>query len=192
MLIDYYLILNCSIESSFDLIKANFRKLAKQKHPDVNKSANSDEEFRLLFEAYEILINPSSRKEYDIQWENFYGSRKINNDITYEDLFFTEKNKSNQKSKHYSKMNYNDFGNSSFSDIDFIIENSKNISLIIILGIFAFILFSIPILLNDTGDNYMNLLVVIIFFGLSYVIYRQVKVKSNVLASKYKESKKQK
>ena len=56
---------------SIDDIKKAFRKKAKKIHPDYNKSKNADEEFRILYEAYEILIN-----EYD---KNKNKNKKNNN-----------------------------------------------------------------------------------------------------------------
>lgn len=192
MLVDYYTILNCNIHSSSEEIKTNFRKLAKLKHPDVNKSPNSNEEFRLLFEAYEILINPISKKKYDEQWKNYYGTHNSKSVSVSENLFDKEKNKSNKKSKYYSKMHFEEFNNSSFSDIDFVIKNSVNISFILVLCFVAFLLISIPILINDTGNNYLNLLIVVLFFGLCYFVFRLIKQRYNALKNKYKVSKSRK
>ena len=52
-------------EAQEEDIKRAYRKLAKQWHPDVNKSPNAHERFIEITEAYEILIDPKLRKEYD-------------------------------------------------------------------------------------------------------------------------------
>jgi len=53
---------NCSTET----IKATYRKLAKTHHPD--KQENKDDTvFKLVTEAYEVLGNDISRKQYDKQ-----------------------------------------------------------------------------------------------------------------------------
>ncbi len=60
---DYYLILGVSRSESAEGIKAAFRKLAKKYHPDMTGSEGT-RRFRELTEAYEVLSDPCSRKEY--------------------------------------------------------------------------------------------------------------------------------
>lgn len=47
-------------------IKASYRKLARQFHPDANKGNKaSEEKFKEIAEAYEVLKDPEKRKRYD-------------------------------------------------------------------------------------------------------------------------------
>ncbi len=62
---DYYEILGITKSADKAEIKKAFRKLAKLKHPDRNKSENADQEFKELQEAYEILSDENKRKAYD-------------------------------------------------------------------------------------------------------------------------------
>ncbi len=62
---DYYEILGLSRGASNDDIKAAFRKLARQYHPDVNKEADSEEKFKEINEAYGVLSDPDKRARYD-------------------------------------------------------------------------------------------------------------------------------
>ncbi len=62
---DYYEILGIDKNASKKEIKKAFRKLAKEKHPDRNKSKNAEEEFKEIKEAYEILSDDQKRKAYD-------------------------------------------------------------------------------------------------------------------------------
>lgn len=57
--------LGVSRGASQDQIKKAYFKKVKDCHPDVNKSPDATDKFRVVQEAYEILGNASSRREYD-------------------------------------------------------------------------------------------------------------------------------
>jgi curved DNA-binding protein CbpA len=62
-LINYYEILGLSSGAGIVEIKAAFRQLAKQYHPDVNP--NGKEHFTKILKAYETLSDPSLKSAYD-------------------------------------------------------------------------------------------------------------------------------
>ena len=62
---DYYEILGVPRNASNDDIKASFRKLARQYHPDVNKDGEAEEKFKEINEAYGVLSDPEKRARYD-------------------------------------------------------------------------------------------------------------------------------
>lgn len=62
---DYYLSLGVAKTASDNEIKASYRKLARQYHPDVNKSAEAAQKFKEVSEAYQILSDPNKRQTYD-------------------------------------------------------------------------------------------------------------------------------
>ncbi|WP_148229387.1 molecular chaperone DnaJ [Carnobacterium sp. 17-4] len=62
---DLYEVLGVSKGASDDEIKKAYRKLSKKFHPDINKEAGSEEKFKEVAEAYEVLSNPDKRAAYD-------------------------------------------------------------------------------------------------------------------------------
>src|SRR6185295_18744085 len=63
---DYYKTLGVAKDAKPDEIKKSYRKLARKFHPDANKGdAASEEKFKEISEAYDVLADPARRKEYD-------------------------------------------------------------------------------------------------------------------------------
>lgn len=62
---DYYDVLGLSKGASEDEIKKAYRKLAKQYHPDINKSPDAEAKFKEINEAYEVLSDSQKRSNYD-------------------------------------------------------------------------------------------------------------------------------
>lgn len=62
---DYYEILGVQRNASNEDLKAAFRRLARQYHPDVNKEPDAEERFKEINEAYAVLSDPDRRAAYD-------------------------------------------------------------------------------------------------------------------------------
>ena len=63
---DYYAALGVSKEASAAEIKKAYRKLARTHHPDANSGdVKSEEKFKEVSEAYDVLSDATKRKEYD-------------------------------------------------------------------------------------------------------------------------------
>ena len=63
---DYYKVLGIRRTASKAEVKSAYRKLARLRHPDVNRGSESAaSEFALLAKAYRVLIDPQERAYYD-------------------------------------------------------------------------------------------------------------------------------
>ena len=69
---DYYDVLGVARDAPEKEIRQAYRRLARQYHPDVNKSdAAAEEKFKEINEAYGVLSDADSRKKYDRYGENW-------------------------------------------------------------------------------------------------------------------------
>lgn len=62
---DYYEVLGVSKSAGEADLKKAYRNLARQYHPDVNKTAEAEAMFKEITEAYEVLSDPQKRAAYD-------------------------------------------------------------------------------------------------------------------------------
>ena len=62
---DYYEVLDVPRDANDNAIKSAYRRLARQYHPDVNKSTDAEERFKEINEAYEVLSDAEKRQVYD-------------------------------------------------------------------------------------------------------------------------------
>jgi DnaJ-class molecular chaperone len=64
---DYYKVLGVSETASEEEIKRAYRRLAKKHHPDANPTNRkpSEEKFKQISEAYDVLSDPEKRRRYD-------------------------------------------------------------------------------------------------------------------------------
>jgi curved DNA-binding protein CbpA len=89
---DLYEILEIKPNASEIEIKKAYHRLAIKYHPDKNKSKDATEKFQKINSAYEILINPETRLEYQkmnpIEKISFIEilEKIINDNISFDEL----------------------------------------------------------------------------------------------------------
>jgi molecular chaperone DnaJ len=63
---DFYKVLGVAKDATADEIKKAYRKLARKHHPDANKGdTDSEDRFKEISEAYDVLSDDTKRREYD-------------------------------------------------------------------------------------------------------------------------------
>src|SRR4051812_50035514 len=63
---DYYKALGVPKDATQADVKKSYRKLARKYHPDANKGdVASEEKFKEISEAYDVLSDETKRREYD-------------------------------------------------------------------------------------------------------------------------------
>jgi len=73
---DYYKVLGVPKTATAAEIKKSYRELARKYHPDANKgSADAEERFKEITEAYNVISDEKQRKEYDEARSMFGGFR---------------------------------------------------------------------------------------------------------------------
>ena len=66
--VDHYEVLQVSQNADSETIERVYRMLAKRYHPD-NSATGDAERFRDVREAYEILLEPERRAEFDVKYD---------------------------------------------------------------------------------------------------------------------------
>jgi molecular chaperone DnaJ len=68
---DYYGTLGVRRDADADEIKKAYRRLARELHPDVNPDPRTQERFKEITQAYEVLSDPEKRQLYDMGADPF-------------------------------------------------------------------------------------------------------------------------
>lgn len=103
-MINYYKILNIEFRATEAEIKKAFRKLATIYHPDKNKGSKKSEElFKIILNAYEILSDKKKKAVYDKNYKEYFLKNETyqnNSKPNYE-----QNNRGTPKEKEKNKKN---------------------------------------------------------------------------------------
>ena len=130
-----YQTLNIGENASADEIKKAYRKLAREYHPDINKSPEAEEKFKEINAAYEILGDPQKKAEYDNYGDSIFNGQNFSDfsrNFQGADLNDFLRNIFGANGRGFNSDNGNfrfNFGNNINNDINLDIEASVSISL---------------------------------------------------------------
>jgi molecular chaperone DnaJ len=68
---DYYAVLGVRRDAGPEEIKKAYRRLARELHPDVNPDPQTQDKFKEITQAYEVLSDPEKRQMYDLGADPF-------------------------------------------------------------------------------------------------------------------------
>ncbi len=112
---DYYKILGVERDATEAKIKSAYRKLARQYHPDVNKSPDAVNKFKDINEAYEVLSDKDKKSRYDSLGANWQQGANFTPPPGFENFGF---NNAGGFSQSFSNMgDFSDFFSSIFGDL---------------------------------------------------------------------------
>lgn len=123
---NYYEILGVSKTATIEEIKAAYKKLALQYHPDrnINNKEEAEKKFKEINAAYDVLSDSQKRNEYDVTGGNSYGQGGYGKHQSYggaggfedffsqffgeSDVFGQAKQKKHKKKTHMTPKNGHD------------------------------------------------------------------------------------
>lgn len=176
---DYYKILEVRINASQIEIKKSYRKLAFRYHPDKNSASNAAKIFIEITEAYETLIDPIKKVEYDKLYNEIFLNQKIN---IYKEQEYQEQQKEwseygAKKAKEYSDLNFDEFIKRAFTEVKLGANYLPNIITIGIVIIAIIGLVGVLPSAFDEGGG-LGIFLLLSLFGLIYLVYHLSKVMS--------------
>lgn len=110
---DYYKILGVDRDANEAKIKSAYRKLARQYHPDVNKSPDAVNKFKDINEAYEVLSDKEKKSRYDSLGANWQQGANFTPPPGFEGFNFNQ----GGFSQGFAGGDFSDFFSSIFGDL---------------------------------------------------------------------------
>ena len=113
---DYYKILGVERDATEAKIKSAYRKLARQYHPDVNKSPDAVNKFKDINEAYEVLSDKEKKSRYDSLGANWQQGANFTPPPGFEGFNFNNFNQGGFSQGFSNMGDFSDFFSSLFGD----------------------------------------------------------------------------
>jgi len=129
----YYAVLGLEKCSSIQEIKAAYRTLAMQWHPDRNKSPDAQQTFIRIQIAYDFLKDAERRREYDVHLRQNVASAAYRPENVGSSWQESMKN----RAENYASMPYEKFASILSKEIKLHVSYIPNILAMLITGMFA-------------------------------------------------------
>lgn len=113
---DYYKILGVERDATESKIKSAYRKLARQYHPDVNKSPDAVNKFKDINEAYEVLSDKEKKNRYDSLGANWQQGANFTPPPGFEGFDFSNFSQGGFSQGFSGGGDFSDFFSSIFGD----------------------------------------------------------------------------
>ena len=114
---DYYKILGVERDANEAKIKSAYRKLARQYHPDVNKSPDAVNKFKDINEAYEVLSDREKKSRYDSLGANWQQGANFTPPPGFEGFNFNNFGQGGFSQGFSGGGDFSDFFSSIFGDL---------------------------------------------------------------------------
>lgn len=180
---DYYKILGVEFGANKNKIKRAYRRLAFRYHPDKNPTDEAQSKFIKATEAYEVLIDESKRKRYDILYESYLiKNEQFESPNNYRQEESNWEKYGRYKAEKYASLNFNKFAKNAFTEAKIGLSYIPNLVAILIVGI---ILLALTMILPNSfsSSNIGGILLLILVCSIGYLEFNLI----NVLISDYKE-----
>jgi hypothetical protein len=131
--LNFYQILEVSANADEEEIRRSFRRLAKQYHPDVNKSPDAADHFRLIYMAYDILQDSFKRQLYDeLQREKASYSNNTGPTMT-SGQYERYRRRAERQARSYAAMKYDEFEETFMEKVGFHLSQTSALVIFFIL-----------------------------------------------------------
>jgi len=166
---EYYNILGVTEKATLSEIKKAFRARAKELHPDLNKSPNANQEFILLIEAYEYLINLRTGQVFE---NNSTTTRRYK---TYQRWQDNEAARARHRAEYYANRKYKDFTDSEhYKKITTVSRIAARLSLFVVITTLVMLPLSLT-LSNASAKFWVSLILVFIALLFTVDVMRKEK-----------------
>ena len=169
---NYYEILEIPQDATTEQIKQQYKQLIKTYHPDLYKGDKTfaNEKTKEITQAYKILVNPTSRNDYDMLLYDEYLENNTTYDYNYDDTHEDDLDEFNNEYKDETffnsttnkyKTNVYDFVNKTYDNIttksvNYVLNSNNTIQLLIAITLILIVITFFLLQIRQIQEMYMK------------------------------------